>query len=65
MVLNLTRAMFFSFDCIKILTLSTYPYWPKIFLSEASLQFSFLIDDTCRVSDGGLTVMDRLEVNLS
>ena len=62
--LNFTSAMFFSFDCIRIFTFSTFPYAEKIFLSEASLQFSFLTEETCRVYEGGLTVIDRFGVNL-
>jgi hypothetical protein len=62
--LNFTSAMFFSFDCIKIFTFSTVPYAEKIFLNEASLQFSFFTEETCRVYEGGLTVIDRFGVNL-
>jgi len=57
--------MFLSFDCIKIFTFSTFPYAPNILRKDISLQLSFFIDETCNTSEGGLTVIDRLGVNLN
>lgn len=62
---NLTKAIFFSLDCWRMWTRSTSPNSEKIFLSVFYLQIYLLIEDTCRVWEGGFMVIDLWGVNLS